>query len=71
MVSHYQSNPLLVRRISGLLLDRIDIHIEAPPVEYGKLSDERRPGGLGCNRDAAPGGGHPIPTQEAGLAGLP
>jgi len=35
MVSRYQ------KRISGPLLDRIDIHIEVPRVEYDKLSDER------------------------------
>ncbi|MDP2660354.1 MAG: YifB family Mg chelatase-like AAA ATPase, partial [Dehalococcoidia bacterium] len=29
------------RRISGPLLDRIDIHIEVPRVEYEKLSDDR------------------------------
>jgi tRNA (Thr-GGU) A37 N-methylase len=34
MVSRYQ------KRISGPLLDRIDIHIEVPRVEYEKLSDE-------------------------------
>jgi magnesium chelatase family protein len=28
-------------RISGLLLDRIDIHIEVPRVQYEKLSDSR------------------------------
>lgn len=26
------------RRVSGPLLDRIDIHVEAPPVEYGELT---------------------------------
>ena len=35
MVSRYQ------KRISGPLLDRIDIHMEVPRVEYEKLSDER------------------------------
>ena len=35
MVTKYQ------KRISGPLLDRIDIHIEVPRVEYEKLSDDR------------------------------
>ena len=35
MVSRYQ------KRISGPLLDRIDIHIEVPRVEYEKLADDR------------------------------
>ena len=34
-VSHYQ------KRISGPLLDRIDIHVEVPRVDYEKLTDER------------------------------
>jgi magnesium chelatase family protein len=29
------------KRISGPLLDRIDIHVEVPRVEYEKLTDER------------------------------
>jgi magnesium chelatase family protein len=35
MVSRYQ------KRISGPLMDRIDIHIDVPRVEYDKLSDDR------------------------------
>ena len=35
MVSRYQ------KRISGPLMDRIDIHIEVPRVDYDKLSDDR------------------------------
>jgi len=35
MISRYQ------KRISGPLLDRIDIHVEVPAVDYDKLSDER------------------------------
>ncbi|MFZ5916385.1 MAG: YifB family Mg chelatase-like AAA ATPase [Chloroflexota bacterium] len=35
MVSRYQ------KRISGPLLDRIDIHVDVPRVEYTKLSDDR------------------------------
>jgi magnesium chelatase family protein len=35
MVTRYQ------KRISGPLLDRIDIHMEVPRVEYEKLSDDR------------------------------
>jgi magnesium chelatase family protein len=35
MVSRYQ------KRISGPLLDRIDIHVDVPRVEYEKLSDDR------------------------------
>ncbi len=35
MIGRYQ------KRISGPLLDRIDIHIEVPRIEYEKLSDER------------------------------
>ena len=35
MVTRYQ------KRISGPLLDRIDIHSEVPRVEYERLSDDR------------------------------
>ena len=46
MISQYQADkrhPRIsdIRRISGPLLDRIDIHIDVPRVEYEKLSDER------------------------------
>ncbi len=30
------------KRLSGPLLDRIDIHVEVPRVDYEKLSDTRR-----------------------------
>ncbi len=36
MVSRYQ------QRLSGPLLDRIDIHVEVPRVDFDKLSDARR-----------------------------
>ena len=35
MISRYQ------HRISGPLMDRIDIHVEVPRVDYEKLSDDR------------------------------
>jgi magnesium chelatase family protein len=35
MVSRYQ------KRISGPLLDRVDIHVEVPRVDYEKLTDDR------------------------------
>ena len=35
MVSRYQ------KRLSGPLLDRIDIHIDVPRVDYEKLTDDR------------------------------
>jgi len=35
IVTRYQ------KRISGPLLDRIDIHVEVPRVEYAKLADDR------------------------------
>lgn len=36
MITRYQN------RVSGPLLDRIDIHVEVPRVEYDKLTDDRR-----------------------------
>jgi magnesium chelatase family protein len=36
LISRYQ------KRISGPLLDRIDIHVDVPRVDYEKLSDDRR-----------------------------
>ena len=36
VISRYQ------KRLSGPLLDRIDIHVEVPRVPFQKLADERR-----------------------------
>ncbi len=55
MVTRYQ------KRISGPLLDRIDIHIEVPRVEYEKLSDER----LGEASDGHPGASESRPGAPA------
>jgi magnesium chelatase family protein len=39
-------SPVVVRRyqqrLSGPLLDRIDIHVDVPRVDYDKLTDDRR-----------------------------
>jgi len=35
-----------LKRISGPLLDRIDIHIEVPRIEYDMLSEQRKAEGL-------------------------
>ena len=51
VISRYQ------KRISGPLLDRIDIHIEVPRVEYDKLSDERMHGGALWGHPGAGRGG--------------
>jgi magnesium chelatase family protein len=44
-VSKYQ------KRISGPLLDRVDIHVEVPRVEYEKLSDDRLGEASECVRE--------------------
>ena len=36
-----RSSPATKKRISGPLLDRIDIHVEVPRVDYDKLSEDR------------------------------
>jgi magnesium chelatase family protein len=36
-----RSGTLWVKRISGPLLDRIDIHVEVPRVNYEKLASAR------------------------------
>jgi magnesium chelatase family protein len=43
MVSRYQKRipSASLRTGSGPLLDRIDIHVDVPRVEYDKLSDDR------------------------------
>ena len=41
LVPVHLASSLNQKRISGPLLDRIDIHIEVPRVEYEKLSDVR------------------------------
>ena len=46
------------KRISGPLLDRIDIHVDVPRVEYQKLSDDRL-GEASQTHPRASGGGAP------------
>jgi predicted ATPase with chaperone activity len=45
MIARYQ------KRLSGPLLDRIDIHVEVPRVPFQKLSDERRGESLAAIRN--------------------
>jgi magnesium chelatase family protein len=69
MVSRYQKripSPSL-RTGSGPLLDRIDIHIEVPRVEYEKLSDDR----LGEPSAAIRKRARRCPPGGAGAAGGP
>jgi magnesium chelatase family protein len=53
LISRYQ------KRLSGPLLDRIDIHVEVPRVPFQKLSDERRgePSAADVRHDPGAGGG--------------
>ena len=53
VISRYQ------KRLSGPLLDRIDIHVEVPRVPFQKLSDERRgePSAADVRHDPGAGGG--------------
>ncbi|HEX7314350.1 MAG TPA: ATP-binding protein [Pyrinomonadaceae bacterium] len=39
------SSPRYVGRVSGPLLDRIDIHVDVPAVRFRELSDKRAPEG--------------------------
>lgn len=48
----------MLKRISGLLLDRIGIHIEVPRVEYEKLT------GKGETVSSALAGSHVQATRE-------
>ena len=50
MITRYQ------KRLSGPLLDRIDIHVEVPRVEYDKLADNRSGETSADVRDAGRGG---------------
>ena len=50
------------KRISGPLLDRIDIHVEVPRVEYEKLSESR----LGESSAHGTGAGRSCPPATAG-----
>ena len=56
------------KRISGPLLDRIDIHLEVPRIPHEQLSD-RRTGGYGRRRGRWPAGarrrGRPRPPAPA------
>jgi len=56
MVTRYQ------KRVSGPLLDRIDIHIEVPRVEYQRLSDDRLESAA-ASRTRRSGGIQALPGQ--------
>jgi magnesium chelatase family protein len=75
LISRYQ------KRLSGPLLDRIDIHIEVPRVPFQKLSDDRRGEPSAAIRARVEGaraqqtarfagaGGRTSPTQHPGSVG--
>src|SRR6266540_6975530 len=64
LVTKYQ------KRISGPLLDRIDIHIEVPRVDYEKLSGDRLGESSECIRARAQAARN-IQRQRFGVRSLP
>jgi len=52
---HAIADPALVGRISGPLLDRIDIHIDVPAVKFRELTGNTSPDAEKLDRDTRPG----------------
>ncbi len=52
------------KKISGPLLDRIDIHVEVPRVDYEKLADKRN---VEDSKPSAPGCRPPVSANWSAL----